>query len=121
MMSTGPLKVFSVRNYHRLQIEQAIVFHDDNKWTDADNCFPYPVLVAVDVDREDPHVLSKSGSYEKIIYVFTSDPGLLHLQIVLPVEIVALNVTDILFASIQYHSLPVVIQEQKSSVAFFIV
>src|SRR5260370_14252553 len=121
MVRGSPVKILPVRHGTWLQRQYAVVFGNYDAWFQRLDRFPNPVFVAVDVDRKKSNVFGETAIEKEGIYILSRNPGAFRLKVELPMDLVRLNISNIGLAGIQHHPLPVVVDEEKPRVAFFIV
>src|SRR5579871_4790254 len=121
IMSRQFVEVFFVRYGYRFEPENTVVLDDHNVWPDRTNRLPNPKLITINIDRKKPDILAKAGALNERVDILACYPCALCLEVKLPVEPVALNEADIFVAGIQHHTLPVVLEKQKSRVTFFVI
>src|SRR6267143_7311120 len=115
------MQVVFVRNGNRLQTEYTVVFNNHDSWSDGVDRFPNPVLVSIDVDRKKPNVFRKTSLAQEGINILSRNPGAFGLKVKLPIDPVGLDKSNIGLARVQYHPLPVIIEQKKPRIAFFII
>src|ERR1700684_1896030 len=120
-MSKRPVEVVSIGNSDRGKFKNTVVLHDHDSGPYRLNRFPYPVIVSVNIDGKQPNVSRKAGLAEQSVDVFSGNPRRFRLQSVLPVNAILADPIDVGAATVQNHSLPVVVDHQESGVAFLVV
>src|SRR5260370_37254851 len=74
--------------------------------------FPYTTLF---------RSLAEAGIAKQFVDILARDPGALCLQVILPVNLVLLNVMDIRRACVENHSLPMIVEQQESRIALLVI
>src|SRR6266851_8640632 len=121
MMGSSPVKILFIRHGNWLQSKHAVVFGDHNARLHRLDRFPNPVFVAVDVHRKKSNVFRKTAIEKEGIYILSRYPGEFRLKIELPMNLVRLDIANIGLAGIHHHPLPMVVDEEKPRIAFFII
>src|SRR4029077_1246223 len=65
IVSCSPIKVLLVRYRNRLKSKDTAVFDNNDPRSDGSDGLPYPVVVSVNVNREESNVTAKSGLLQK--------------------------------------------------------
>src|SRR5258706_13872560 len=65
IVSCSPIKVLLVRYRNRFKSKDTTVFDNNDPRSDGFDGLPYPVVVSVNVNREESNVTAKSGLFQK--------------------------------------------------------
>ena len=115
------MEILFVRNGNGLQTEKAIVFNDHDPRPDGLDGLPNPVFVSIDVDRKKSDVFRKTGLLKEGINILSRNPGALGLEVKFPVDSVCLDKSNVGLARVQYHPLPMILEQKKPGIAFLVI
>src|SRR3984957_17085438 len=82
MMRFGSVEVRLIRNRNRLATKNAVVFADPDAGPDRIDRFPDPVIISVNIDREQPQVFVKSALPQQVVDIFPGNKAAFRLQVV---------------------------------------
>src|ERR1700730_16975643 len=118
--SANELRVVRDGNFG-VDAEMTVVFADHDARRYRLDRLPHPIIVAIDVDREQTDISCHTVIGNEPIDVFPRNEGVLSLEIAGPVYAVTPDEADVLGTAIDYQPTPMVVGEQETGICLEIV